>query len=388
MSHSARTTCVAIALAHLQDEPPPLPADVPEPVRAAVNRALAKDPDARFPDVQAFAAELAPDDAARTVLLRGSADPPRSSSSTAPTAPLSTRRSRRRPAAIGDRRSDRRAVQRGRRPRARCVAGGLRAGLRVDGVPGARAVTGAHAHSDARAPRDGADAHGLDEDRARERIESRGLAFDATRQHSVRVPEGQIVSQRPRRRARLLEGDTVRVTVSAGPPPVTIPDLGGGQIDSARGRLTERGLNVETHEVVSAREAGTTIRSEPPSGDEVSPGSTVTLVVARAKQWRTVGTYMLDSDGSTPSFRVRGQAWRITYTATELSCPYDGYVDCDGPNMTIDQTDGYAYESVSLSAGTHTTHGPDGPGRFRLKVSGYSGEWQVEAGRVKSRDVV
>jgi len=46
---------VAIALAHINRPPPPLPADVPPAVRLLVERALAKDPADRFPDGAAFA---------------------------------------------------------------------------------------------------------------------------------------------------------------------------------------------------------------------------------------------------------------------------------------------------------------------------------------------
>jgi tRNA A-37 threonylcarbamoyl transferase component Bud32 len=46
---------VAIALAHINRPPPPLPADVPPAVRLLIERALAKDPSDRFPDGAAFA---------------------------------------------------------------------------------------------------------------------------------------------------------------------------------------------------------------------------------------------------------------------------------------------------------------------------------------------
>ena len=46
---------VAIALAHINRPPPPLPADVPPAVRLLVERALAKDPADRFPDGGAIA---------------------------------------------------------------------------------------------------------------------------------------------------------------------------------------------------------------------------------------------------------------------------------------------------------------------------------------------
>ena len=46
---------VAIALAHINRPPLPLPAHVPPAVRLLVERALAKDPADRFPDGGAFA---------------------------------------------------------------------------------------------------------------------------------------------------------------------------------------------------------------------------------------------------------------------------------------------------------------------------------------------
>jgi hypothetical protein len=60
---------VAIALAHINRPPPPLPDDVPPGVRALVERALAKDPAQRFPDGGAFA------EAIREVAAGGSVRP-------------------------------------------------------------------------------------------------------------------------------------------------------------------------------------------------------------------------------------------------------------------------------------------------------------------------
>ncbi|MBX6166061.1 MAG: serine/threonine protein kinase, partial [Thermobispora bispora] len=45
---------VAIALKHIRDQPPPLPPDVPGPVRAVVERAMAKDPAHRWPSAEAM----------------------------------------------------------------------------------------------------------------------------------------------------------------------------------------------------------------------------------------------------------------------------------------------------------------------------------------------
>ncbi|MFB9237759.1 protein kinase [Plantactinospora siamensis] len=45
-----------VAIKHLTDAPPPLPEDIPAPVAALIDRALAKAPDDRFPDAAALAA--------------------------------------------------------------------------------------------------------------------------------------------------------------------------------------------------------------------------------------------------------------------------------------------------------------------------------------------
>jgi hypothetical protein len=60
---------VAIALAHINRPPPPLPSHVPPAVRLLVERALAKDPSDRFPDGGAFA------DAVRRVEAGGTLAP-------------------------------------------------------------------------------------------------------------------------------------------------------------------------------------------------------------------------------------------------------------------------------------------------------------------------
>ncbi|HEY2946960.1 MAG TPA: serine/threonine-protein kinase [Micromonosporaceae bacterium] len=46
---------LAVAMRHVHEEPPPLPADVPAPARELVERAMAKDPGQRFPDAGALA---------------------------------------------------------------------------------------------------------------------------------------------------------------------------------------------------------------------------------------------------------------------------------------------------------------------------------------------
>ncbi|MGN6251342.1 MAG: protein kinase domain-containing protein [Marmoricola sp.] len=72
-------TPVSTALAHLRQPVPELPEDVPEPLRRATGRALAKDPAERYPDGAAFARALrgeAPEgeESTRVLVAAGAAD--------------------------------------------------------------------------------------------------------------------------------------------------------------------------------------------------------------------------------------------------------------------------------------------------------------------------
>ncbi|WP_030437955.1 serine/threonine-protein kinase [Actinoplanes subtropicus] len=66
---------IAVAMQHLREEPPPLPGDVPAPVRAVVETAMAKDPAHRFSSAAAMAdaAELASAGPATTAILAATA---------------------------------------------------------------------------------------------------------------------------------------------------------------------------------------------------------------------------------------------------------------------------------------------------------------------------
>jgi serine/threonine-protein kinase len=61
-------TAVSTALAHLRDPVPTLPEELPARVRAVTERALAKDPEERYPDGAAFAAALRGEDEETQIL--------------------------------------------------------------------------------------------------------------------------------------------------------------------------------------------------------------------------------------------------------------------------------------------------------------------------------
>ena len=68
------------------------------------------------------------------------------------------------------------------------------------------------------------------------------------------------------------------VTVSLGPQPVQLPDLGGRQGDAAADELRAAGFEVEVERVLGGI-FGTVRSMSPAAGELAVPGTTVTLTV-------------------------------------------------------------------------------------------------------------
>jgi serine/threonine-protein kinase len=392
----AHGSAVELGLRHLQDRPPPLPSRVPAAVREVVEVALAKDPERRYRDGAAMAAALhaaepaigpaataAPDaggsggkddeqppEAAAT---NGQAPATRSfgeprtidlaAQGTLTEAPAPTdvlrdvpRRKRRR--RLGGRRVS------PRRPRRRqvallatlfaLVAGALVAFLLTDvaartTVPDLRGL-----------PRGGVEA------RAR-RLHVRP-AFSA--RYSDRA-SGIAIAQNPAAGTHVLDGATVRVVFSKGPPPVRVPALIGRPSGSAENLLASVRLRYAITPVPApGSEPGVVTQQFPGPGATVPSGSAVALDVAEAPHWRTLTTFSGVDDGRSLPFRILGKQWRVAYNmAYQETCLL--LVVCFGPSAEAqDLQSGSSSGTFELGEGssTHTFH--SGPGLYRLVVSG------------------
>ncbi|UTT47159.1 Stk1 family PASTA domain-containing Ser/Thr kinase [Rhodococcus gordoniae] len=105
-----------------------------------------------------------------------------------------------------------------------------------------------------------------------------GTAFSTT------VPEGGVAALDPAPGSVLPVGSEVKLVMSKGSPPVTLPDLSGRTVDEARRILDDAGLTVgEIREVFDADvDGGLVAGTDPAEGDEVNAGGTVTLLVSDA----------------------------------------------------------------------------------------------------------
>ena len=126
---------------------------------------------------------------------------------------------------------------------------------------------------------------GLSEQVAEERLNALGLRPTPVHQHSESVKAGLVISTSPSFGRSAQKGTSVVVTVSSGPAEVKVPRVIGESQASAEEILKEAGLSVGTvtersREGVSA---GTVIEQTPHAASQVTKGTAVALVVAKAK---------------------------------------------------------------------------------------------------------
>ncbi len=93
--------------------------------------------------------------------------------------------------------------------------------------------------------------------------------------------EGRVTGQFPAAGTVVVEGTRVRINVSKGPRPVTVPSVVDLPYDQAAAELRSAGFDVTRIDVDSDLAAGIVVRQDPDGGSEASRGSTVTLSVSR-----------------------------------------------------------------------------------------------------------
>ncbi|GAC1436622.1 MAG: hypothetical protein NVSMB51_08370 [Solirubrobacteraceae bacterium] len=344
----AGKSALELALAHIQDQPPPLPAGVPPDLGEVLRKALSKVPEERFAEAGAMAAALA---AASAHSSGPTARPvPAAVPSAAQTVRLDPEtvaapRSRPRPAA------PRRSA--GRRLAALALllaAFGLVLG-RLGGTGGAvvPSVLGL--------PRGGVEARAA---RAHLRVAFAARYSDFTR--------GRAIEQLPGAGAHAARGSALRVTLSLGPAPVAVPDLRGRGRHAAQTALRALGLRSRTSLVASPAGAApySVISQRPSPPARAVPGSTVRLLVAEPARLRRVTSF---SGPASAAFRIRGRRWRLRYTMR-----YDGrcllVLVCFGPKASVSGPGGARVAQFDLSEGSggHSFESA-APGVYRVTVT-------------------
>ena len=267
-------SAVAVALKQVSEaprRPSAINPDIPPALDAVVMRALAKDPDARFKDADAFlkaldAAERAPDTpraqdtaAYAAVSPEGETDIP------------------------GDEEQGYEDYEPARRRRWRWFL----VALLVAGVAAlvAYALT---RPSDLAVP----DVIGQNVDQANQVLDSKGFNV-AIKAVPSGAPRNQVVEQDPiptdRGGGKAEEGSTVTLSVSSGPAIVSVPTVANLSEAEARKRLENAGFRINTQEQFSKSvHRGLVIGTSPPAGTQLSTAQAVTLLISRGANTVTV----------------------------------------------------------------------------------------------------
>jgi eukaryotic-like serine/threonine-protein kinase len=395
----ARGSAVELGLHHIQDPPPPLPDQIGPALREVVKRALAKNPGARYRDGCEMAAALRAAASLEAQAARSSAahadaaaEPviaarPNGAESAISDSATTITVARPEPATLAlaammaeatalpmdaprdvpapppssppARRGGAARIYRRRRIAVAALilalAGGALAAFALGGaartrVPELRGL-----------PRGG--------------VEARARRLHLRPTYSTRysaATAGVAIAQDPPPGKQVAEESTVRVVLSAGPPPVRVPPVAGQTAVSAESRLAGRGLRYDVTFVVAPGSVANDVVGQSPGPTSTVPrGSTVALSVAEAPRWRPLTTFSGTDDGSSVPFRIRGGQWRVSYSMSyRESCLL--VVVCLGPSATAHNVQtGAGAGGFDLGEGSTQTHIFDsGPGLFRLAIAG------------------
>ena len=96
------------------------------------------------------------------------------------------------------------------------------------------------------------------------------------------IPQGHVTWQDPPPGTVLPEGALVRLTVSNGPAPISVPDVTNLEVAQARQIIAAAGLRIgEVDTVPNAAEAGVVVATRPAMGTTRPTGSNISLVVSK-----------------------------------------------------------------------------------------------------------
>jgi serine/threonine-protein kinase len=170
-------------------------------------------------------------------------------------------------------------------------------------------------------------------------------------------PADTVIAQDPKGGIKVTEKTKVRINVSSGPKPISIPDVRGSSYDSAASQLQALGFAVARNDVESnAAAKGIVIDQRPAGGSLGSKGSTVTLTVSKGPQ--TTGVPNVENtDVQTARGQLQSSGFKVKVQHQDTSDPsLDGIVISQDPGGGTQAKPG---STVTLVVG-HYKAGPPG----------------------------
>ena len=173
---------------------------------------------------------------------------------------------------------------------------------------------------------------------------------------------GTVLEQDPAADEEVERQTPVNLTVVANPEAVTIPDLQGKSVADAQAALLQLNLvpGGPTEEPSDTVDQGLVTRTDPASGQDVDPGSTVTIFTSSGPEQVTVPLVTCQSFGSAQKdLENAGLTPAISQDAVAINpqCPHGNKVAQQDPasGTTVDRG-----TTVTLFPGQESTTGPTG----------------------------
>ena len=143
--------------------------------------------------------------------------------------------------------------------------------------------------------------------------------------------EGTVTAQEPRAGESVEEGAVVRINVSKGPKPVSVPSIVGLAYDPAATILQGAGFVVVKNEVEDSRSPGTVIAQSPGGTETAAKGSTVTLQVSKGPSTTAVPD-VTSQDEASASETLAGSGLKVVVLSENTPDPAnDGVVVSQDP---------------------------------------------------------
>jgi eukaryotic-like serine/threonine-protein kinase len=171
---------------------------------------------------------------------------------------------------------------------------------------------------------------GLSRDEAVSRLAGAHLQANVHEVPSSEQPD-IVLAQDPKAGEKVNQNTKVRINVSSGPKPVSVPNVVGQAYDSAASMLQGQGFAVAKRLVESDQPAGVVVDSDPKPGSSVAPGSSITLLVSKGPKTQQVPSVEnLDVDTAKSIIQDSGFKSKIVYQDT-TDGSLDGVVITQSP---------------------------------------------------------
>ena len=133
-------------------------------------------------------------------------------------------------------------------------------------------------------------------------------------------PADTVLAQDPPAGKKVKQGTVVRINVSKGPQPITVPDVTGLPFDQAASQLQGLGFSVARNDVQSDQPANTVVAESPGPSTTAPKGSTVTLSVSKGPATTPVPD-VTSQDPDTATATLEASGFKVARTQQDTADP-------------------------------------------------------------------